>query len=115
MVEGGTTVTYFEFFAIDYNENRHFYLSHYFRDNYDRALEQYPFINSNIQVTRVEVWITNRSSHTNDVRNLVALQDIGESDPTNIGLNNPPGGFINASPNAYPDNKDRKSTRLNSS
>lgn len=105
MAEGGATVTDFEVFALDYDENRHFFLSHYFRDNYDRALEQYPFINSNIQVTRVEVWITNRSSHTNDVRNLVALQDIGEADPTNIGLMNPPGGFINASPNAYPDNK----------
>lgn len=105
MAEGGSTVTDFEVFALDYDENRHYFLSHYFRDNYDRALEQYPFINSNIQVTRVEVWVTNRSNHTNDVRNLVALQDIGESDPNHIGLNNTPGGFITAGRNAYPDNK----------
>lgn len=104
MAEGGSTVTEFELFALDYDENRHFFLSHYFRDNYDRALEQYPFINSNIQITRVEVWITNRSNHTNNVRNIVALQDIGESNPQNVGLINPPGGFINAGPNAYPDN-----------
>lgn len=104
MAEGGATVTNFELFALDYDENRHYFLSHYFRDNYDRALEQYPFINSNVQITRVEVWVTNRSNHTNNVRNIVALQDIGESNPLNIGLLNPPGGFINAGPNAYPDN-----------
>ena len=104
VAEGGATVTEFELFALDYDENRHFFLGHYFRDNYDRVLEQYPFINSNVQVTRIEVWITNRNNTTNDVRNIVALQDIGESDITNIGLNNPPGGFINTSRNAFPDN-----------
>src|SRR5690554_4886646 len=104
MAEGGATVTNFELFASDYDENRHFFLAHYFRDNYDRALQQYPFINSNIQVTRMEVWITNRSSRTDNVRNIVAIQDIGESNPKHIGLENPPGGFINTTPNAYPDN-----------
>ncbi len=102
--EGGATITDFELFALDYDENRHFFLAHYFRDNYDRSLQQYPFINSNVQVTRMEVWITNRTSRTENVRNIVALQDIGESDPLNVGLNVPPGGFINTSRNAYPDN-----------
>lgn len=102
--EGGATITDYELFALDYDDNRHFFLSHYFRDNYDRALKQYPFINSNVQITRMEVWITNRTSRTDNVRNIVALQDIGESDPTNIGLTTPPGGFIRSSRNAYPDN-----------
>lgn len=104
MAEGGATVTDFEVFALDYDENRHFFLAHYFRDNYDRALQQYPFVNSNVQITRLEVWITNRSNHTNDVRNLVALQDIGESNPKHIGLLNTPGGFVTSGPNSYPDN-----------
>jgi len=104
MAEGGATITDFELFALDYDDNRHFFLSHYFRDNYDRSLSQYPFINSNIQITRMEVWITNRTGRTENVRNIVALQDIGESNPQNIGLDNPPGGFINAGPNAFPDN-----------
>lgn len=108
MAEGGATVTNFELFALDYDENRHFFLSHYFRDNYDRSLQQYPFINSNIQITRVEVWITNRNNRTDNVRNIVAIQDIGESNPKNIGLLNPPGGFINAAPNAYPNNSNNK-------
>jgi cell surface protein SprA len=102
--EGGATITDFELFALDYDDNRHFFLGHYFRDNYNRALGQYPFINSNVQITRMEVWITNRTSRTENVRNIVALQDIGESDPTNIGLDVPPGGFIRAGRNAYPDN-----------
>ncbi len=102
--EGGATITDFELFALDYDESRHFFLAHYFRDNYDRALKQYPFINSNVQITRMEVWVTNKTSRTENVRNIVALQDIGESDPMNIGLTTPPGGFIRSGRNAYPDN-----------
>ncbi|GHC42188.1 T9SS outer membrane translocon Sov/SprA [Ulvibacter litoralis] len=104
VAEGGSTVTDFEVFALDYDENRHFFLAHYFRDNYDRVLKQYPFINSNVQITRAEVWVTNRSNRTENVRNIVAIQDIGESDPTKIGLALPPGGFINSPRNSYPDN-----------
>ncbi len=104
VAEGGATITDYELFALEYDENRHFFLAHYFRDNYDRSLQQYPFINSNVQITRMEVWITNRTNRTDNVRNIVALQDIGESDPTNIGLNAPTGGFINTSRNAFPDN-----------
>ena len=102
--EGGATVTDFELYASEYDESRHFFLAHYFRDNYNRALTQYPFINSNVQITRAEVWITNRTNRTENVRNIVAIQDIGESDPTNIGLNVPPGGFINKPRGSYPDN-----------
>ena len=104
VAEGGATVTEYDIFALDYDENRHFFLAHYFRDNYNRVLSQYPFINSNIQITRTEVWITNRTNITNNVRNIVALQDLGESDPTNIGLPFPPGGFINKPKTAFPDN-----------
>ena len=102
--EGGATITDFNVFALDYDENRHFFLSHYFRDNYDKVLLQYPFINSNVQITRTEVWITNRTNQTNNVRNIVAIQDIGESDPDNIGLPFPPGGFINVPARSYPNN-----------
>lgn len=104
VAQGGGTLNDFEVFALDYDENRHFFLAHYFRDNYDRFLEQYPFINSNVQITRLEVWVTNLSNTTENVRNIVAIQDIGESDPSNIGLNFPPGGFINRPPSAFPDN-----------
>jgi len=103
IAQGGGTLEEFEFFIRDYDENRHFFLAQYFRDNYDRALGTYPFINTNIQITRIEVWVTNRNYRSdNIVRNIVALQDIGESDV--IGLQTPPGGFVNVGPGAFPDN-----------
>jgi len=100
--QGGGTLEEFEFFARDYDENRHFFLSQYFRDNYDEAMLRYPFINNNIQITRVEVWVTNRSNQTDNVRNVAAFQDLGESEV--IGLNNPPPGFVNVGANQPPDN-----------
>lgn len=107
-VEGGASVQEFDRFALDYDEDRHFFLAHYFRDHYDEALEDYPFINSNIQITRVQVWVTNRSNNVQnitDARNIVAIQDLGESNiPGNTGLSNPPSGFFNRPPGAFADN-----------
>jgi cell surface protein SprA len=102
---GGATINDFDFFSLDYDENRHYFLAHYFRDNYDAALQNYPFINNNIQITRAEVWITNRGNRIENVRNIVAIQDIGESDPTNIGLDNLPGGFLNVPAGSFPSNE----------
>ena len=99
VAQGGGTLDEFEFFIRDYDENRHFFLSHYFRDNYDKALENYPFINNNIQITRIEVWVTNRSNSTENVRNIVAFQDLAET--SKIGNT---GVAVYQGPNAYPDN-----------
>ncbi|MGB3591875.1 MAG: cell surface protein SprA, partial [Nonlabens sp.] len=101
---GGATLNEFDFFSLDYDENRHFFLAHYFRDNYDASLENYPFIANNIQITRAEVWVTNRSNRTQDVRNIVAIQDIGETELENIGLENLPSGFVNVPAGQFPDN-----------
>ena len=76
--QGGGTVNEFDFTALDYEENRHFFLSQYFRDTYDYNMALYPLIRGNIQITRMEVWVTNRSQQTNNVRNIVAIQDLGE-------------------------------------
>ena len=107
-VEGGATVEDFEKFALDYDQDRHFFLAHYFRDTYDQALRNYPFINTNIQIKRIEVWVTNRTNNIQNIqntRNIVAVQDLGETNiPGNIGLENPPAGFFNQPPGAFPDN-----------
>ncbi|MDR6193648.1 cell surface protein SprA [Siphonobacter sp. SORGH_AS_0500] len=66
-----------------YDENRHFFLSHFFRDNYERSLQQLPMITSGVNVTRVEVYVTNRSQSTETLRNLVGLTDMGEGNPYN--------------------------------
>ena len=103
VAQGGGTLEEFEFFARDYDENRHYFLSQYFRNNYDEAMLRYPFINNNIQITRIEVWVTNRSNQTQNVRNVAAFQDLGESEI--IGLNNPPPNFVlQPGPNQPPDN-----------
>jgi len=107
-VEGGATVEDFEKFILDYDQDRHFFLAHYFRDHYDEALQDYPFINSNIQIKRIQVWITNRTNNIQnltDTRNIVAIQDLGETDvPGNIGLATVPGGFFNQPAGSFPDN-----------
>lgn len=82
--QGGATINEFELRATDYDADRHFFLSQKFRDNYDAAMENFPLINSQINITRVEVWITNRQLATDDFRNIVAFADLGENDPTNI-------------------------------
>ncbi len=77
--QGGGTVQEFELFALDYDADRHFFLSQYFRNKYDESLKNYPYINSRVQITRVEAWITNRQNRVtttnNNLRNIIALQD----------------------------------------
>ncbi len=104
VAQGGGTVEEFDFFIRDYDENRHFFLAQYFRDTYDESLRNYPFINNRgLQITRLEVYITNRSNRTEDVRNVVALQDLGESVPENIFINPLPANFIRET-RVFPDN-----------
>ncbi len=103
VAQGGGTLTDFELTAIDYDEDRHFYLSQYFRDQYDEALVNYPYIASQVQITRLEVWVTNRTQQTLNVRNVVAIQDLGEGikENTRIGLfDGEPAGFFNNGANA---------------
>ncbi|HMQ43828.1 MAG TPA: cell surface protein SprA, partial [Mariniflexile sp.] len=104
VAQGGGTLEEFELFIRDYDENRHFFLAQYFRDTYDKALKTYPYLDTKgLQITRAEVWVTNRSNKTDNVRNVVALQDLGENDL--IGLQTPPAGFVNVGPGAIPNNK----------
>ena len=80
VAEGGSSIQPFQLKATDYDNDRHFFLSQYFIDNYANSLKNYPLVNSQINITRVEVWITNRNSSTEDFRSIVALADIGESE-----------------------------------
>ncbi|MGB1042047.1 MAG: cell surface protein SprA [Tenacibaculum sp.] len=83
VAEGGATIEEFEFRASDYDNDRHFFLSQYFRENYAKALKNYPLINSPVNITRVEVWITNQTQNVTDFRSIVALADLGESKDAN--------------------------------
>lgn len=80
-LQGGSASAIFEFKADDYEENRHFLLSQYFRKNYNKAMGNLPAVNSLIQILRMEVWVTNRNGSTTDTRDIVALMDLGERTP----------------------------------
>ena len=76
--KGGTQLTPFEIDVANYEENRHFFLSQYFRDRYDASMQTLPNMTTGITITRVEVWVTNKSGTTSNTRNLIALTDLAE-------------------------------------
>ena len=77
--KGGSQTTQFTVNADEYDANRHFFLAHFFRDNYDRFASKLPYVSSGVKITRIEVWITNKGGKYEQTRNLVAFQDLGEN------------------------------------
>lgn len=82
-IKGGAQVRDFEISADEYDANRHFFLSQYFRNNYNKSLQNLPVVNSGVTITRVEVWVTNKQADFEDARNILAFIDLGE-DANNI-------------------------------
>ncbi|MBZ0206523.1 MAG: cell surface protein SprA [Flavobacteriales bacterium] len=96
-VAGGAQTTNFDIKADQYEANKYYFLSYYFRDNYENALRTLPTVNSGIQVTKVEVWVTNtRSDYTNN-RNIVAFTDLGEdASPASVAANRVSANLVNS-------------------
>ncbi len=95
-LQGGASTQKFQKRLDDYEENRHFLLAQYFRNNYNKAMSSLPVVNSQIQIKRIEVWVTNRNGQTTNSRDVVGLADLGEPQPNSkkwVGNANP-----------YPDN-----------
>ena len=86
-LQGGAASTYYEFKADDYEENRHFLLAQYFRQNYNKAMSNLPIVNSQVQILRIEVWVTNRNGSTTETRDVVGLMDLGECPAYNPSIN----------------------------
>lgn len=80
--KGGSQFTPFEMDITDYEANRHFFLAKYFRGIYDAAMQTLPNVASGINITRVEIWVTNKSGQTMNTRNIVAFTDLGEGIPS---------------------------------
>ncbi len=99
-MEGGAQTQLIDVRADQYDRNRHFFLAHKFRDLYNQSLASLPFVNSPINITRVEVWITNRSGNFNEARNIIGFLDIGE---TGSNLSNTV--LWSGSPQAMPSNE----------
>ncbi|HNP18149.1 MAG TPA: cell surface protein SprA [Fulvivirga sp.] len=81
---GGAQGRKFELQASNYDENRHFFLAQFFKENYEKWLSTIPNINSGVNITRVEVYVVNRNNDTQTTRNVVGFMDMGESDSKNI-------------------------------
>ena len=77
---GGVQLTPFELNVADYEENRHFFLSQYFRSHYDAWMQKLPNLLTGITINRVEIWVTNKTGTTTNTRNIIALTDLGENE-----------------------------------
>ncbi len=99
-ITGKAQIQKFELSADNYEANRHYFLNMYHQQHYDTAMSTLPVVNSTTFITRIEVWVTNRTSVTENTRNVLAFADLGEAKPENWEGN--PG---NASPNEIPDNE----------
>lgn len=110
VISNGAQQNEFAFSADNYEANRHYFLAHYFRDNYNRALSTAPIIQSNVHITQIEVWVTNRSNTVENTRDVLAFMDMGESNPYNTGMLNrgnsvlPAAGLLNDPNQPYQSN-----------
>jgi len=84
-VQGGAQIKKFEKEGSDYEENKHFFLSQYFRDKYESSLSTPPIVTSRASITKVEIWVSNRNFSSNDiVKNVIGFMDLGEATQSNI-------------------------------
>lgn len=89
-VAGGAQTSEFNLKADQYEENRHFFLAQYHRNNYSAFLQKLPVVNSPINITKIEVWVTNVGAAVTENRNIIAFQDIGEKNPYSSQVNGNP-------------------------
>ena len=78
--KGGVQLHPYEFSVTEYEENRHFFLAHFFRDRYDANMSKLPTITSGVTIKRIELWVTNKTGSYESNRNIVAFTDLGESE-----------------------------------
>ncbi|MCJ8165636.1 cell surface protein SprA [Pontibacter sp. E15-1] len=81
VVQNGAQNRRFSIRVDEYDNNRHFFLSQFFRGRYDQSLRNLPLVNSGIVIRRLELYVTNNNRSTENLRNMVAYMDLGEADP----------------------------------
>ncbi|MBR5532776.1 MAG: cell surface protein SprA [Bacteroidales bacterium] len=82
--KNGTQLTEFALGVDKYDENRHFFIAHNFRDNYETSVAKLPYISSGVTINRIEVWVTNKKGSYGNARNLIAFADLGEEKQEHI-------------------------------
>lgn len=78
-LQGGSQYQTFEVFADEYDENRHFFLTHYNRENFEEALSELPQIKTLFTIQNIQVWVTDTRGATENIRDIVAIADLGET------------------------------------
>ncbi len=117
---GGAATQRFEKKLDDYEENKHFLLGQYFHDHYNDAMRNLPVVNSQVQILRMEVWVTNRTGATTEARDVVGFMDLGEGNPYNRNIQGTGQGVLpgNGANNLYSflvnDPNNRNPTQINS-
>lgn len=79
-VSGGSQFQTFNIPIDQYDENRHFFLSHFNRNTFEGALKTLPLINSQFSITKIEVWVSNERNEDREIRQIIAISDLGEGD-----------------------------------
>ena len=112
-ITNGSQQNDFRISADNYEANKHYFLAQYFRNNYNNALSNIPIVKSNVSISKIEVWITNKTNSTADSRDVLGLIDLGENVPFNsvqiqggAGFSVLPEGFIG------PDNRAQSNNLL---
>ncbi|WP_201986818.1 T9SS outer membrane translocon Sov/SprA [Hymenobacter rubidus] len=77
-IQNGAQSRQYEIKASQYEKDRHFFLSQFFRERYDQALRNLPTIQSGVSISRLEVYVTNDNRTTENLRNVVTLTDLAE-------------------------------------
>ncbi len=111
--KGGSQTTSFYVTADKYDQNRHFFLSHFFRDNYDQWTAKLPLVSSGVNITRIEVWVTNKRGNFDQSRNIMAFMDVAENknianshwiaDPISDNPSNSSNNLLTEIKESYPD------------
>lgn len=102
VLKGGAQLNEFKISADNYDQNRHFFLASFFRENYDQWLENLPIVASGVVINRVEVWVTNRNANVETPRDIMAYMDLGDANPYRSSLNGTgTGAADNAANNLY--------------
>ncbi len=84
-LEGGATTQDFEITVDEYDANRHFFLTHFFKENYDKWMKYMPNVDiSGLNINKIEVWVTNKRGDFDQARNVLGFMDLGEPLAENI-------------------------------
>lgn len=90
-VQGNAQTTKYKLRADEYEENKHFFIAQHFRDTYKQSLKALPTVTSNVNILKIEVWVTNIGAAVTENRNIVAFMDLGEKVPYNKLFTGDPG------------------------